>query len=270
MTILLKVKHVPAVGIEAPAITPQKIADRTNQEISEIKLWTGRRKLKLGQVFEIQEGHQSNWDIEILGDTSRIKRIGQGMSGGSMLIDGGAGMHLGNGMKGGSIRVNRNVDSWCGCEMVDGSISIGGDAGHYIGGAYRGSKYGMRGGSIEIEGNAGNEIGCRMSGGEITVRGDCMDFSGVNQSGGLIHVGGSCQQRPSAGMTGGKLVIEGSVGSLIPGASYEKLERNLQIPSGPAQGTYGVFKSDMAESSQGKVYISENSNEDLLDSYMKS
>ncbi len=103
------------------------------------------------------------------GDFSRVKRIGENMSAGTVEVRGDVGMRAGSGMKGGVLRVQGNADDWLGREMRGGKIIVLGNAGNYAGAGYRGEKCGMRGGEIEIEGQAGAYLGEHMCGGSIRV-----------------------------------------------------------------------------------------------------
>jgi len=264
LTVSLRAKALPPVGLEADCLTPDNLLDRNAEEISRIRVWCGRRRMRLGRFFDIETDASGEFDVEISGDLSRVKRIAQEMSTGSLHLLGHAGMHLGNSMKGGKVIVEGNVSSWCGAEMAGGSIEIGGDAGHYLGGSYRGSPKGMTGGSIHLRGSAGHELGCRMAGGEIEIAGGCGDFASVHQSGGLVRVAKGCGYRPAASMSGGALVVDGPAGSLIPGARYAGVKSDPEIESRPLKGIYAEFLCDQAERTQGRLFLLVERNRSLL------
>ena len=254
MSVRLVVKKVPAVGLEAEVIDPATLVKKGLSEIGRLQVWAGRRTMPLGEAFDISaEGPEDN--IEIHGDASRVKRIGQGMASGRIDLFGDAGMHLGNRMSGGEIHVSGSVSSWCGCEMQGGSISIAGNAAHYLGGAYRGSSAGMQGGSIAVSGAAGGEVGCRMADGIITIGAGCGDFAGVHQKGGVIVVHGTCGARPGAGMTGGLLILNGRVESILPGAAYVEEVQEAEAAGARLKGPFLKFKCDLAEQAQGELLI---------------
>lgn len=270
MTVRLKVLKVPRVGLEADGIVPEAFANRSVEEIRKIELWVGRRKVSLGEVFEVSVGGKAGKPaVEVIGDASRIKRMGQGMAAGSLRILGHAGMHLGNQMSGGEIHVEGSVSSWCGCEMSGGSIRVTGDAGHYLGGAYRGSTKGITGGIINVERSVGNEAGCRMADGVIRIGGTCGDFVGVRQTGGMISVGGTCGLRPGANMKGGSLVLNGRLESLLPGAEYVGEIKDPKVGEAELQGLYMKFKCDLAERTQGELLLHTAVNPDMLGRYQK-
>jgi len=80
-------------------------------------VFDGNRSRTLTELFKIENEKaekQSTEDltIRILGDVSKVRRIGAKMSMGNIAIDGDVGMHLGEEMKGGTITVAGNADSW--------------------------------------------------------------------------------------------------------------------------------------------------------------
>jgi formylmethanofuran dehydrogenase subunit C len=248
------IKKVPAVGLEVDVIDPANFSKKELGEIERLEVWAGRRTMPMGEAFEVSvQGPEEK--VEIHGDASRVKRIGQGMASGRIDLFGDAGMHLGNRMSGGEIHVSGSVSSWCGCEMQGGSISISGNAAHYLGGAYRGSSVGMQGGTITVRGTAGGEAGCRMADGIIIIGGGCGDFAGVHQKGGVIVVHGPCGARPGAGMSGGLLILNGRVESILPGAAYVEEVQEAEAGGTKLKGPFLKFKCDLAEETQGELLI---------------
>jgi len=258
--ITLRALRIPRLGLEAEEISPENLAQRDAEEIRSIELWSGKRRIALGKVFDVFVGNGDDAILDIWGDISRVKRLGQGMSTGKMILHGGSGMHLGNQMTGGEILVEGDVASWCGSEMKGGSITVKGSAGHYLGGSYRGSSKGMQGGRIEVFGSTGNEAGCRMVAGEILLHGSTGDFCGIHQTGGLITVGGACGARPGASMMGGCLILDGEVESLLPGAEFVGSIQDPVVEGKGLSGLYLEFKCDMAERRQGRILLRAETN----------
>jgi len=126
----------PTVPLEAEHVSPDHVAGLSNNAVRALPVFHGKRQCRLDDFFTV-EGDGSD-DIEILGDASRVKWIGQNMTRGSIKIHGNAGMHLGSGMRGGTIEVTGNASDWVGAEMTKGLIRIHGNAGGQIGAAYRG------------------------------------------------------------------------------------------------------------------------------------
>jgi len=193
------------IPVEAECLRPDELAKLSLAEIASLPVHHGNRTEKLGEFFTIT-GDPSRAELLIEGDASRIKHIGQGMTGGQIAIDGNAGLHLGAGMRGGSITVHGDAGDWLGAEMINGHIHIRGNAGNCVGAAYRGGKRGMRGGQILINGNAGHEIGASMRRGLIAVRGDIGDFAGTSMIAGTIFALRNVGARAGAGMKRGTIV----------------------------------------------------------------
>jgi formylmethanofuran dehydrogenase subunit C len=206
------------IPVEAECITPDNLAGKTPAEVTLLPIQYGNAPAPLGDFFHV-EG-EAGEEIVLVGDCSRVKWIGAGMTRGRITVHGSAGMHLGSEMRGGVIQVGGNAGDWAGAEMRGGRISIGGDAGHLVGAGYRGSRHGMRGGVILIRGKAGNEVGSVMRGGLIAVGGACGEFAGISLIAGSIFLFGPCGSRPGAGMKRGTLAFFNTVPALLPTFRY--------------------------------------------------
>jgi len=215
--ITLTVKESPAVPVEAEMLTPDALASLTHEEIRALPVNLGKRRLRLDELFLV-DGERSD-QIEIVGDASRVKWIGRGMTRGRISIRGNAGMHLGSAMKGGAIEVFGNVSDWLGAEMTGGFIRVRGNAGGQIGAAYRGSLNGMKDGTILVDGSAGLEAGMRMKRGLIAIGGLARDFAGLQMKGGTIVLAGGAELRTGAWMVRGTIISLAPL-PLLPTFSY--------------------------------------------------
>jgi formylmethanofuran dehydrogenase subunit B len=202
--VCLKLKENLGLPLEAEVLSPDIISGLDREKILKLPVFLGNRQYQLSDFFDV-EGEKSN-RLELHGNLAQVKWIGHGMSGGSVVIHGNAGMHLGGEMKGGSITVHGNAGDWLGAEMTGGHISIRGNAGGQVGAAYRGSRKGMRGGMILIDGTAGIEIGMRMRRGLICVREKVGDFAGLQMLGGTMLLCGKPGLRTGAWMSRGTIV----------------------------------------------------------------
>jgi formylmethanofuran dehydrogenase subunit C len=203
-SVCLTLKEIPRLQLEAEVISPDSICGLSRHEIGKLPVFSGNRRYQLSDFFEV-EGEGGNC-IELHGNLSQVKWIGRGMTCGSVVVHGNAGMHLGSGMKGGNIVVHGNAGDWLGAEMSGGSIRIHGNAGGQAGAAYRGSRKGMRNGFILIDGAAGIEIGMRMRRGLICIMGKTGDFAGLQMLGGTILLCGQVGIRTGAWMSRGTIV----------------------------------------------------------------
>ncbi len=254
--------------VEAEVITPDNFAGKSEQEIAKLLVWQGPKQFPISDFFEVKgKGGSSAQDTTIIvdGDVPRVKRIGESMTAGKIIVKGSTNMHTGAFMAGGEILVEGNTDAWPGMEMKGGLLHIMGNSLDHVGSAYRGSWKGMSGGRIVIEGNAGNQVGGGISGGEIWVKGNVDNFCGIRINGGLIVVGGNLIRTVGAEMTGGTIVVCGTIGKFTPGFLQVATESDLKFNDIECPGEFKKFTGDNAIPQKGKgvLYVSAKNNEEL-------
>jgi formylmethanofuran dehydrogenase subunit C len=254
--------------IIAECISPDILQGKTRQEIEQLEFWEGNKQKHLSELFKIDEAEAESPPESIIitvnGDVSKVRRIGSGMKGGEIIINGDAGMHLGEEMKGGKITVYGNVGGWTGAMMKGGIIEIHGNAGDYLGAPYRGSSKGMHGGKIIVYGNVGNEAGAHMKKGIIKIYGNTGQFLGFRMQGGTIYVQKDCEARAGACMTDGKIVVNGFLESVLPTFTIDNIRAKVKIEEDePTEGPFYVFLGDLAENGKGKLYVSKEKNPHL-------
>ncbi|NYT06452.1 MAG: formylmethanofuran dehydrogenase subunit C [Methanomicrobiales archaeon] len=249
MRVVLAVKErkKPFLPIEAEAILPSAFLDQE----AKLTVWKGNKELPFAEVFAVSiDGEaESADDVEIVirGDSSRIKRIGEYMDGGRIVIEGDIGMHCGNFMEAGTIEIMGSADAWLGREMRGGSIICRGNAGDYCGSGYRGEKKGMRGGSIEVFGNAGDFTAEMLAGGSIVIHGNAGDMAGVDMHDGALVIHGDARM-VCANMTGGTCTVHGTVADMMP-----TFVRTGQVL---IEGTeFTRFSGDIANRGKGTLFI---------------
>jgi formylmethanofuran dehydrogenase subunit C len=238
------------ISIEAETITPDNFAGKTQEEIENIPLWEGNRQTTLKEFFKIEvEGNDAaeNTKIIINGSIPRVKRVGEGMSAGVILINGDVDMHVGAKMRGGTITVKGNADSWAGREMKGGELIIEGDAGYYLGAGYRGEACGMRGGRIIVFGDARDYVGEHMCGGEIIIKGNAGLMPGLSNNGGTIIIEGNTTL-PGGEMKKGTIIIKGRVEELVPAYKQEGVEEIDNV-------AYQKYTGDFVAGGKGTLYI---------------
>ncbi|NJD75655.1 MAG: formylmethanofuran dehydrogenase subunit C [Candidatus Methanoperedens sp.] len=249
-TVTLKPKKEMKISVEVENITPDRFAGKSEKEIQAIEAWMGNQKTTLGDLFSVKvEGSGTAADTKIVmeGDLSRVKRIGEGMTAGLIIIKGNVDMHLGAKMNGGKITVSGNADSWAGREMKGGEIIIEGDAGYYLGGGARGETCGMRGGKITVMGSALDYVGDHMCGGEIVVKGNAGILPGLSNNGGKIVIEGNTS-RPGSEMVKGTIIVNGTVEEMMP---VFKLEGSEAVDG----VTYRKYTGDVIVSGKGLLYV---------------
>lgn len=197
------------IPIELDGIHPSAVGGLSLVEIEKLPVLFGNRIEPLAEHFTVG-GDSSDQAIRIVGDATRVKNIGVGMTAGSIEVRGNAGMNLGARMAGGEIVVHGNVADGAGVEMTGGTIRIHGNAGHKTGAAEPGSVHGMKGGILLVDGNVGDEVGLRMRRGLIAIGGSCGDFAGASMIAGSLFAFGAAGLRAGAGMRRGTIALFGS------------------------------------------------------------
>jgi len=278
--IKLKLKKEPEFPLEAEAISPDQFANKTGAEIKKLTVYHGNEEKSIGDYFDVsgKAGDVEDLKITIDGDLSMVKRIGEKMTGGEIIINGNVGMHVGSQMKGGKITVNGNADDWAGAMLNGGELTITGDAGHYVGAAYRGFWKGMQNGIIRVKGKIGDEALTWVSGSKPAKRfptlicGGAGSFLGIHSHGGTIIVEGDCDRCIGADQVRGTIVVKGKVSRILP--SYVKLGevKEIELMNGDKitgkfneySGDHSVAKNhskidkktgDISNSSNGRLYI---------------
>ncbi|MBD3256038.1 MAG: formylmethanofuran dehydrogenase subunit C [Candidatus Lokiarchaeota archaeon] len=264
--IKLKLKKQPEFPLEADSITPDNFAGKTVKEIKALTVFMGNQELKLQEFFDVsgKSGELDDLKITIEGDLANVKRIGEKMSGGEIVINSDIGMHVGNQMIGGKLTVNGDADDWAGAMMNGGELIINGDAGNYVGAAYRGYWKGMRNGVIRVKGKIGSEsmLWARSSKGAkkfpMLFCGSAGAFLGIHNHGGTIVVEGDVDRCAGADQAWGTIVIKGSVSRKLP--SYKKVGevKEIELPNGEkVKGKFIEYTGDhsVKKETNGRLYI---------------
>jgi len=254
------------VPIQAACINVDVFAGKSLEEIKKLAITEGKENLTLDDAFDIVEDKNVEApNITLTGDFSKVKRIGQGMKTGEIVINGNAGMHTGERLAGGKIVVNGNSDGWTGSEMRKGLIEIHGDAGDYTASPFRGTDTGgMKGGLITVDGNVGSNVGCYLRGGTIKIKGSAGRFLGHRMSDGTIYVEKDCASRAGPFMIGGKIIINGTVELVMPTFTIDSIKPKVKVDANlTATGPFYVFLGDIAERGTGKLFALKTSNPQL-------
>lgn len=265
--IKLELIEQPQLPLEADCLSPDRLAELTLEDIYGLKLLYGNQEVHVGQFFRGEITEQAGEDtLYLIGDLSRVKRIGQRMAAGRLIIDGDAGFHTGAEMSGGSMCVNGNAGDWLGAHMAGGSIVVSGNAGHWPGGAYRGKTQGMNGGSIFIHGNAGRMVGTKMRGGLIVVCGNSQEFAGYEMKAGTILLGAECGRHIGSGMLRGTIILM-QTHQLLPTFYYNceykptfwpllaGFIKSQGVELRDTEGLFGRYSGEALTGSKGEVLI---------------
>jgi len=264
--IKLKLKKQPQFPLEAEEISPDNLAGKTVAQIKKLELFYGNEIVNLSDFFDVSGKSTDVKDTTIIieGDLSNVKRIGEKMTNGEIIINGDVGMHVGNQMKGGKITVNGNAGDWAGAMLKGGELEINGDAGNYIGAAYRGFWVGMENGIIKVKGKIGREsmLWARSSKGAgkfpMLKCSTAEAFLGMHNHGGTIIVEGDVDLYVGADQARGQIIIKGKAPRLLP--SYKKIGEitEIELPNGEkVTGKFIEYSGDHSvnKETNGRIYI---------------
>ena len=144
---------------------------RARNQIGAIGAYEGNEEITLADIFDVAvdgSGDTAETKIIIDGDVPRVKRIGEAMTAGEIVVKGDVDMRCGALMSGGSITVEGDADSWVGREMTGGEILVKGNV-RLLAGVLN------WGGTIVIEGDT-TLPGGEMKSGTIFVKGKVLEM----------------------------------------------------------------------------------------------
>jgi formylmethanofuran dehydrogenase subunit C len=266
VTLSLTLRTPPPGRVDGSTLTPQRLRGRSAREVSALMLRCGRRRLALGELFDVV-GTGGDY-LSVAGDLRRIDRIGHGMATGRIVVDGSCGDHLGAEMSGGEILVVGDVGAWAGAEMRGGYITIRGNAGDRLGGAYPGTRAGMSGGEIVITGDAGEEAGAGLRRGLVAVAGRCGAGAGLRMLAGTVIALGGVGAEAGMGNKRGS-IVSGAPARLLPSYTFavryrppalrlqlrELRRRHLPVDEALLTGRWARWSGDGLELRRGEILI---------------
>jgi formylmethanofuran dehydrogenase subunit C len=268
-TLTLTLRDSPARTLDVSALTPDKLAGKTREEVATIELASGNRRLRVADLFEVS-GKADGRELAIHGGSDRLAYVGAGLRNGTLTVQGNCGPYAGWRMQGGRIVIHGNAGAFTGSEMRSGTIEVQGDADDFVGAALPGDSQGMRGGTVVIGGNAGDRAGDRMRRGLILIRGNAGAFCGARMLAGTILVSGSIGHSPGFGLKHGTLLLSNPPAEL-PATFQDSgehtliflklLEKHFQREAGPLAAFLPVasrvrrYCGDHATGAQGEILV---------------
>lgn len=250
--------------IQADVLKPELFEEKPLEEILGTEVYEGRRRRPLGELFKVEEaGESMETTLELVGDFSKVRRVGRRMSKGIVLVKGIAGIGFGESMRGGKLIVEGSAGPWLGAKMRGGLIEVHGNTGDFLGGAYRGENVGMRGGTIIVHGDAGWSVGYKMRDGLIVVEGNVGGFLGTHMAGGTIGVKGGCGGGVGAFMKAGRIIVVGHVPSIPPSFSFEEIRPSVKLGAEGVKGPFYLFIGDLNEKGSGRLFVHVEHNKHL-------
>jgi formylmethanofuran dehydrogenase subunit C len=191
--------------VDMSPLVSQKLAGLDVEAIAAIELESGKRKLRVDELFYITG--KNTQDIIIANSTDKLDFIGKELDGGSISVQGDAGAYLGMQMKSGNINLSGDAGLYAACEMKNGLLQIDGNTGDFLGGALPGNKQGMKGGTVLVKGNVGQRAGDHMRRGQILIEGNAGDYCGSRMLAGTIAVMGNTGRYLGYAMRRGTLLL---------------------------------------------------------------
>lgn len=190
---------------EVADLLPERVASLSRSAIEALEVRSGRASMRVGDLFEV-EGAPGD-EVTLAGDLSAFARLGAGMSGGRLVIEGNAGLGAGSGMSGGRLEIRGDAGARAGEGMIGGVLVVRGSAGDDPGGPPPGTTRGLNRGVILIGGNAGARAGRRMRRGLIAVGGDAGPLAGTEMLAGTIVVAGHAGAGAGTWMRRGTILL---------------------------------------------------------------
>ncbi len=198
-------KQPTAQRVDMSPLVCQKLQGLAVDTIAGIELQTGKRRMRVDELFYITGMNAQ--EIIIANSTDKLDYIGMALDGGSISVQGDAGAYLGMQMKSGTLNVSGDTGLYTACEMKNGLMQIEGNAGDFLGGALPGNKQGMKGGTVLVKGNAGQRAGDHMRRGQILIEGNAGDYCGSRMVAGTIAVMGNVGRYAGYAMRRGTLLL---------------------------------------------------------------
>lgn len=251
-TITMTLVNQPELFLECYSVSPDQFAGKNPAEIAALPAHEGKLQWKLGDFFRFEGnagGTAADTRIVVNGNVLRMKRFGQKMSAGEIVINSDTDMYIGGWMTGGKITVHGNADSFLGIGMEGGEILVEGDTQNHVGSAYRGDWRGMSGGLIRVKGKAGNDIGTFMTGGTIIIEGDAFIHVLTHAEGGTVIIKGDAHGRVGGQMVKGDAYILGNLLNPLPG--FKKIATVEKEVDGGVY-TFDQYIGDLGERKEKK------------------
>lgn len=264
----LRLRETPAGPLRVAGLTADRVAALSEGAIAALPAWVGRDACRVGDLFDVRGGLAPVLHIE--GPLDRVDGLGEGMLGGTLVVDGSAGGRVGVAMQGGTIEVRGSVGDDAGLAMAGGRLRVAGDAGDRLGANAPGERTGMRGGEILVDGSAGAACGVRMRRGLVVVRGAVGIGAARDLLAGTLIAFGPIADDAASGNRRGTLVAAGGI-TVPPGYRYActyapphllVMFRHLQrtgfgVDDALVAGRYRRFCGDAGRPGKGEILVLE-------------
>ena len=266
--LILRLKAAPPCRVDAAPLTPRTLAGKSRAEIERIALAGWNQTFAVGELFGLRGDDAGR--LVLQGLDGSLLRVGAGLDGGELTVDGHVGDYAGESMTGGAITVNGDAGDYLGCGMRGGQIVCGGNAGAFAGSGRAGELRGMAGGTIVVRGSAGDRAGDRMRRGLLLVEGNVGDYCAARMLAGTLVALGAAGSSPGYLMRRGTVMLGDRQAGLLPTFNHsgdqELLAIRLLVDSlarhGPAfkrlarrAGGWSRWLGDLGAGGQGEVLV---------------
>lgn len=209
-----ELKHTPDQRLDLSPLVPVKLASLNRKEIEALQIGTTRQELTVGDAFKVKGKDAEH--LHFIGTDERCDKIGAGLVGGGITVDGNVGMLLGTRMEHGKIVVNGSAGVLAGASMSGGHIAISRNVGDQACGVGLGDTMGMKGGFVTIGGNAGGLLGERMRRGLVVVGGKAGDYAGGRMIAGALVLKRGAGRYAGYGNRRGSLIFMEKPRNILP------------------------------------------------------
>ena len=214
MTLSLTLREPPAQRVDMSPLSADHLVGKSTAQIAAMELSCGNRKVQVDSLFAVSGTYAS--ELRIVGGCDKLDRLGEGMTHGSILVEGDVGAFAGAGMQGGHIEVKGDAGAYAASGMTGGVLRIGGNAGDFLAAAIPGVHRGMAGGTVVVSGDAGDRVGDHMRRGAVLIEGNAGEYCASRMGAGTIAVWGAVGASPGLGMKRGTLLLRQVPGHLLP------------------------------------------------------
>ena len=209
-----ELKNKPDQRLDLSPLVPARLAGLNRKQVEALPINTTRTKLTVGDAFKVRGRDVAS--LHFVGTDERCDKIGAGLAGGEIVVEGDAGRLLGAQMKSGKIAVDGSVGVLAGASMGGGEVAVRRDAGDQVGGVAFGETFGMKGGFIFIGRDAGALVGERLRRGLIVVGGKAGDYAGGRMVAGTILLRGGAGRYAGYGNRRGSLIFAEKPRHILP------------------------------------------------------
>jgi formylmethanofuran dehydrogenase subunit C len=210
----LTLKKQPPTDLDCSTLRPDLLGTMTLEAIRALPLACGKAKHTVADLFEV-EG-QPGAQMVLRNASPRFIRVGFGMTGGSLRVEGDTGDLAGAHMSGGTLALEGNAGHRVGAAMTGGRIDVRGNVGDRLGGFLNTDPQGMSGGVITVGGNAGDRVGERMRRGICVIHGGTGLYCGASMVAGSIVVLGEVGDGVGCNMRRGSILLAKAPGRILP------------------------------------------------------